>query len=181
MSKGLDKNGVIGLVLIGVILILFSYLTQPTEAELEAKRNKETAEKAKTEQVEKNKEVLKPSVDDTTAAITQANDTNYTAPDSLALSKHDSIEQMQEMVEFGPFLNATKGEEKTFTLENNKVKITLSNKGGRITSVELKEFVTYDSLPLVLFEDKLSRFNTELSIPGATGKSSLRIINTENL
>ena len=33
MSKGLDKNGVIGLVLIGVILILFSYLTQPTEAE----------------------------------------------------------------------------------------------------------------------------------------------------
>ncbi|HLU84534.1 MAG TPA: membrane protein insertase YidC [Vicingaceae bacterium] len=181
MSKGLDKNGVIGLVLIGVILILFSYLTQPTEAELEAKRNKEAAEKAKTEQVEKNKEVLKPSVDDTTAAITQANDTNYTAPDSLALSKQDSIEQIQEMVEFGPFLNATKGEEKTFTLENNKVKITLSNKGGRITSVELKEFVTYDSLPLVLFEDKLSRFNTELSIPGATGKSSLRIINTENL
>ena len=47
MSKGLDKNGVIGLVLIGVILILFSYLTQPTEAELEAKRKKEAAEKAK--------------------------------------------------------------------------------------------------------------------------------------
>ena len=179
MSKGLDKNGIIGLVLIGAILLIFSYLTQPTEEELAAKAKKDKAAK-QTEQIDKSnaEEVISPTEnkEDTTAE-------NTIVPlDSTALTTGtDSLSNLQYQLEYGPFANAANGEEKTFTLENEKIKVSVSNKGGRITSVELKEYVTYDSLPLILFKENLSRFNAELSISGVTGKNSLRIINTENL
>lgn len=179
MSKGLDKNGIIGLVLIGAILLIFSYLTQPTEEELAAKAKKDKVAK-QTEQIDKSnaEEVISPteSKEDTTAENT------IVSLDSTAITTGtDSLSNLQYQLEYGPFANAANGEEKTFTLENEKIKVSVSNKGGRITSVELKEYVTYDTLPLILFKENLSRFNAELSIPGVTGKNSLRIINTENL
>jgi YidC/Oxa1 family membrane protein insertase len=61
------------------------------------------------------------------------------------------------------------------------MKITIANQGGRIASVELKEFVTYQNTPLILFNEDSSRFNIELTIPGITGGNSIRQINTEDL
>ncbi len=54
--------------------------------------------------------------------------------------------------EYGVFGAAAVGEEQFTTLENNQVKITFSNKGGRIYSVQLKDYQTHDSLPLMLFD-----------------------------
>lgn len=172
-AKGLDKNSIIGLVLIGAILLVFTYLTQPTPEELAAKKQKEALEKQKTEQlVTENKP--QPTVAANTPELSSANDSN------IVVGK-DSLQDLQLLADFGPFVSAAQGDEQFFTIENERIKATFSNKGGRITSVLLKEFVTYDSLPLVLFNKDSSRFNIELAIPGSTGGSSLRIINTENL
>ncbi|MBT3570955.1 MAG: membrane protein insertase YidC, partial [Flavobacteriales bacterium] len=48
-------------------------------------------------------------------------------------------------------------------IENDKLKITVANKGGRITSVILKEYQTFDSLALDLFDADSSRFNLQFT------------------
>jgi YidC/Oxa1 family membrane protein insertase len=54
-----------------------------------------------------------------------------------------------------------------FTIENDKVKVFLSNKGGRIASVQLKEYKRYDSSALILFTSDKTEFN--YTIPLETG------------
>ena len=53
--------------------------------------------------------------------------------------------------QYGAFAGAATGEPDFITLENNKVELKISLKGGRIYSARLKDYRTYDSLPLILF------------------------------
>ena len=76
-------------------------------------------------------------------------------------------------LKYGVFSNSIYGKEKFYVIENEKLKVTISNKGGRISSVILKEYQTYDSLPLELFSTDSSRFNLQFT----TGKN----INTSDL
>ena len=168
-SKGLDKNSIIGLVLIGAILLLFSWFTQPTEEEIAAKEQREK-DKIKTEQVEENNQ--------TPLVKTETTDNPITA-DSTILTKKDSLIELNSILNFASFSDATKGEKTNYTIENEVMKLQLSNKSGRVVSVELKDFHTYDSLPLFLFHEDSSRFNLELTInDGITGN---KLINTEDL
>ena len=75
---------------------------------------------------------------------------------------------------FGVFASASMGEEQLWTIETKLQKVTLSSKGGAIKQVELKEYQTYDSLPLISFDPETSIF--ELSF-----FSNNRIINTSQL
>ena len=45
---------------------------------------------------------------------------------------------------------ATEGEEKFYVVENDLARYTFSNRGGRIASVELKDYKTYKNTPLML-------------------------------
>ena len=59
-------------------------------------------------------------------------------------------------------LFAQSSTEETFeTLENDVFKLTFSNKGGRLYRAELKQYVTHDSMPLVLMDGKHNRFDYE--------------------
>jgi len=60
---------------------------------------------------------------------------------------------------YGVFAPAAIGEEKFVTLENELIKIILTTKGGRVYSVQLKDYLTYDSLPLILFDGDFNKFN----------------------
>ncbi len=57
---------------------------------------------------------------------------------------------------------ATKGEEKFYVVENDLAKFTFSNLGGRIASVELKDYKTYKETPLKLFYPESSHFGLNL-------------------
>jgi YidC/Oxa1 family membrane protein insertase len=171
-KKGLDKNSILGLVLIGAILLVFSYITKPTEEEIEAQKQKEQQDKDKTELSE---------ITDGTPSNVVNDESSESLIDSSLTQTHDSIKNIEESIKYGLFASAAKGNQETYILENEKIKVSISNKGGRVTSVELKNFNTYDSLPLILFNEDSSRFNLELIIPGATGGGSIRTVNTENL
>ncbi len=69
--------------------------------------------------------------------------------------------------EYGIFKEAALGVEEFFTIENEKMIITLTNKGGKIYSVELKEYKTYSQEPLILFtNDDSGTFGLELVSAG---------------
>jgi YidC/Oxa1 family membrane protein insertase len=83
----------------------------------------------------------------------------------------------QVMAVYGAFAPAAKGEEGIITLENSKVRIGISRRGGRIAKAELKEYKAYnDSVnDLCLFEGEES----SLSFTLVTNNS--RVLTTENL
>lgn len=93
----------------------------------------------------------------------------------------DTLRNAMLMAKYGAFSPAANGQEQLETLENDLVRITFSNKGGRIREVFLKKFekVNTDSSgkdvksPLRLMEDEKNRFDFELPVAGtASGKVS---------
>ena len=148
--KQYDKNSLIGLLLMGFILIIFNTYFFP-QMEVEPAKQEPTAV----------------TTQDTKATL-QQNDTEIIA-DAII----DSIINQQQINQYGVFANAAMGAEEESFLENDKLKITFSNKGGRITSVLLKEFETYDSLPLQLFDADSSRLNLQFSTGKAIETSEL--------
>lgn len=63
-----------------------------------------------------------------------------------------------------PFGVATVGTEKIITLENKELIVKLSNRGGRVYSVELKNYKTFDKKPLVLFDGDKNSFGINLRV-----------------
>lgn len=159
----MDKNTWIGFGLIAAIIIGFSFLNRPSKEELAARqraqdsiamiRAQEAEAQLISEQITKELEV--------------AQQTNATT-EQLA-------EQMAAL--YGPFAPAAKGEEGIITLENEKVRIGIAQRGGRIAKAELKEYKAYgDSVnDLCLFQGEESALNFTL----ITNNS--RILSTENL
>ncbi len=135
----MDKKSVIGILLIFVILIGWQVLMKPSKeeiAEMERKRDS-------IEQVESQRALEQQKLEEQNAAEMQMAEESDSSKQDLIQTKMD---------EFGAFGAAAVGEEEFSTMENDRMKITFSNKGGRIYSVELKDYQTHDSLPLILFD-----------------------------
>lgn len=144
----MDKNTFIGLFLIGAILIGFSYFNGPTEAEIERSRQMRDsieAVQAENAALEQQRTESIQSASDTVGL-----DSSINAPDSLKSMQNESL--------YGVFASHAIGEEKEYLIENEKMIIRLSSLGGRVKSVELKGYQTYDSSSLFLF-DESSKFN----------------------
>lgn len=63
--------------------------------------------------------------------------------------------------DFGVFASAVSGEEKEYVIENNVIKLRFSSKGAYVKEVNLKDYQTYDSLPLIDFDKNTTKFNLE--------------------
>ncbi|MAU27470.1 MAG: membrane protein insertase YidC [Muricauda sp.] len=152
-EKKLDLNSIIGFVLIFGILIFWFYLTKPTPEELEA-------QKAQQEQVEaqaETEEEPKP---------TEAEPAPVNLTDSTAVASYKSA--------VGAF-GFTEAKEGTTVLENEVVRLVVSNKGGQIVEAKMKNFVNYDSLPVYLVKDDNAKFGLSFST------NDNRVLNTTDL
>ena len=138
----MDKNTIYGFVLIALILVGFSVLNRPNEQEL-AKQKRYNDSIAFVEQNKMD------------AIAAQKKNATDIKPDSLSNTDSTSVAQSNDA--FGAFSVAATGEEKFYILENELVKLRISNKGGRVYSAQLKNFQTHDSLPLVLFDGQESK------------------------
>jgi len=143
----MDRNTIVGIVLIFSILIGFSYFNKPSEKQIEAaKRNQDSLELVRAEQ---QKEL---------AATVKLDSIKNASVIALSGDSANSSKEQELRDKYGVFAGASVGKEKFYVVENNLFKVTLSNKGGRIYSVELKDFKTYDNKPLILFEGNTSKF-----------------------
>ena len=124
----MDKNTIIGLVLIGLLLIGFSYFSRPSEEQMVAWQR----------------------YNDSIAVVMQQEEA-LRAKTAAALANEQEENIVDSTATFFPALN---GEETFTTIENELVKITLSNKGGRVYSAMLKEYNDQEKQPLVLFDEK---------------------------
>jgi YidC/Oxa1 family membrane protein insertase len=155
----MDKNTVIGFVLIGLVLFLFSWLNRPTPEQIEARRLQDSV--ARSEQVKQLQEIQLQEESRTLAVADGA------VPDSARMAERRNT--------FGVFAVSMEGTEESVSLENERLEIRLSTKGGRVSHVRLKDYTTHDSLPLVLFDDDESNLN--FTLVTATN----RVVNTSDL
>lgn len=139
----MNKNTVIGFVLIALILILFSWYS-----------SKQITEQAISQ-------IQQDSIS-VTESISNSGDTILAAQsDSLSAGKPSS--SIAESIYKDTFLNvATKLADSTEVLENSKIKIDFTNTGAQVKNVLIKNYFTYDSLALNLIRDNKSNF--EISI-----------------
>jgi len=126
----MDRNTITGLVIIAAIMIGFGYLNRPSEEEIaKQKRYRDSIElvqQIQAEQLEKAKD----------ARIAETNKhTNDVVKSSLGVFNQDSIKN------------------DSYTIENKLIKLSISNMGGAIESVELKDYKYRDSLPLMLWNN----------------------------
>ena len=127
----MDKNTLVGFTLIGAVLIGFSIWNRPSQEEME--RIQHQRDSIQNAQLEEAKRLEAQAAAQSVQALTL---------DSTSL-----------------FFGANKGTEQFTTLENNLVKVTFSNKGGRVVSATLKEYNNQQGEPLTLFNEEESSLN----------------------
>ena len=123
----MDKNTITGLVLIGILLVVFSILSRPSQEQLEAQQHYYDSIAQEQRQAEL----------EAKAQAALANE-RISRADSTAL-----------------FYQAINGKDSIITIQNNVAALSINTKGGRISSVVLKEYMEQDKkTPLTLFRDE---------------------------
>ena len=143
----MDKNTLIGFLLIGVVLVAFSWFNRPTPEQIEAQRHYQ----------------------DSIAKIEYAQQMDLVREAQREAFVKDSLENLPDSVrasllrqDFGVFANVMTGTETYTTLQNDVLELRVSNKGGRICYARLKEFDNYKGEPLVLFDENSSSLTFNL-------------------
>ena len=155
-QKKFDINSLIGFILLGAIGMYWIYTNQPTPEELE---------KAKTERIQ---DSINKVQQESFIPVAEAQKTIEVVSDSINL--------LNAQNNLGSFANsAAISSETTTVIENEFLKLTIANKGGQIKEAYLKNYNTYDSLPVKLIQKDNSLFNINF---GTTGN---RILNTKDL
>ena len=160
-EKKFDLNSLIGFVLLGAIMIYYFYTNQPTPEELA---------KQKLEQVQDSIDKLTP--------VAEQNDVMYEKVEQAPVNPSDSVALSRAQNSLGAFAYSAglpSATDAATVIENELVKITIRNKGGQITEVLLKNFETYDKLPLYIIKDQ----NASLNLSFATQDN--RNLQTKNL
>lgn len=125
-----------------------------------------------------NNEILKEDIEETKKNVN--NYKEYNQEDILfykdKLSQNESKINKELEDTYGVFAKCAIGEDGSEIIENDKIRVSISKKGGRITSVILKEYKTYDSLSLDLFNADSSKFNLQFSTGHNINTSELYFI-----
>lgn len=167
----MNKSSLIGFLLIAAILFGWMYSMQPSKEELAEQRRIQDSimmarqEAAIQDSIRLAEEQQQTAEEQALASLPEIEMDSATA----AAHEYQLIRD-----KFGAFASASTGEEQLWTLENQLQRITLSSKGGYIKQVELKDYRTYDSLPLINFDPETAVFDLSFF-------ANNRIINTSQL
>lgn len=123
----MDRNSIIGFILIGVLIVVYTVINQPTEQEL-ARIQRQRDSIAQLEQER--------------ASSTQQ------------IAQQNTVDSIDDTA----VINENKAEEQLFVIENELLKIQISNLGGRIVSVQLKKFENNKGEPVILWKGEKDHF-----------------------
>ncbi len=141
----MDRNQIIGIVLIMAMLVGYQMLVPKPAPE------KEPAPKTQT---------TKP----TPASGTAATKAGLTAPEQ-------PLDSMAAKAKYGEFAAGAVGQARDIIIDNTNMRVTFSTAGGRVKEVILKKYKTFDQKPLVLIDENSSQ--TQLQLPTNRGAVDL--------
>ena len=141
----MDRNSLIGFILIGVILLIYLVYYSPEQPKKKDKKPSEEQERV---------EETSPTSEDTTPSKTPE-----TTPQETAENQEEEPTQQDSLSLPAPFGQFTQGKDRALTLENEILKLRISRKGGNIQYAEVKKHKRYDGSPLVLIDSNTTRFS----------------------
>ncbi|CAM1369860.1 Membrane protein insertase YidC [Tenacibaculum litopenaei] len=145
-QKKFDFNSFIGMLLLGGILFWWMNSSKPETTETTTTPTEQTSTQAAA------------TTEDTTAIL------------------NDSLRQIALNNKLGAFsYGAMRAKEGVTSIENEVLKLTIDHKGGQIVEALIKNYKTYDSLPLYLIKDKNATFNINF------GTTDNRVLNTQDV
>ena len=124
----MDKRSIIGYILIGIVLIGFFSLNQPSKKDIEAQKHYQ----------------------DSIALVEKIKEFEQQKAEMAALAEIEK--QKKDTADL--FFNVLNGEEKTVVLSNSKINVNISTLGSRVTSVSLKDYKNQEGGDVVLFDSK---------------------------
>lgn len=145
----MDRNSVVGLVLIGVILFGWFYISAPTEEELAEQQRIQDSISLAQEQIEQK----------AAQAELQQSQAKVNTEDSLVNTAEDSTQKAELAALHGDLAETLEGEEKYLEVQSDLLRLKFTNKGGYPVEAELLEYKTYDSTQLLLFDEDSSSFS----------------------
>ena len=130
----MNRDTIIGVVLIALVLIGFSWYNQPSAEQIEAQRKEDSIAAVMKENAEKKQQA---------EAAAKKAETEAAKDDSTAL-----------------FYAALNGSEEDIILKNGKVELTLSTKGGTLSKAVIKDFTDKNgNKDVTLFDKKDQQMN----------------------
>ncbi len=159
----MDRNTVFGLIAIFVLFLGWSYFMQPSEEEV-LRQQMYADSMMRVEHARLDSLAILERVAEAETGAIQADTASLSADSAYSLYS-------DKLGVFAP--NAT-GSDQLIVFESDLLEIRLSPKGGKVEQVRLKNYQTYDSLPLILYNPGTVKFGLEFF-------SNNRLINTNDL
>jgi len=132
--QSMDRNSVIGFVLLAALLFLYLFLSTKSSQDLQVQKKKEQ---------------------DSLAFIKKAND-------SIVFLKDTASKQTLE--DTTGLKKANFGTEQLSVIDNEVLKITFTNKGGQVKSVELKKYTSAGGKPVMLSSTSYDKITYSINI-----------------
>lgn len=152
-EKKIDVQSIIGFLLIGAILIWMLYNNTPEDT---------VVEETTTEQV-------------TEGSTSQEPEESRTQPQTFESDSTALADAQKRLGAFGYSQTLPAAQGGTTTISNDLLELKISNKGGYIEEARLKNYKTYDSIPVYLIKDGNASMNLNFTTTDG------RTLNTENL
>ena len=153
----MDRNQIIGIVLILVMLVGYQLLVPKPAPEKEPAQTTQTTRPT----------TATSAVARSAGAVSVTNG----AVGNAGTSAQQPVDSLAAKAKFGEFAPATVGQARDIVVENSDVTFTFSTGGGRVKKVVLKKYKTYDQKPLVLIDENSSQ--TTLELPASRGRIDL--------
>ncbi|RNC64635.1 membrane protein insertase YidC [Proteiniphilum sp. X52] len=167
----MDKNTVTGLLLITAIIIAFTIYNRPNREQIEAQRRmRDSLAMVEVERAQLEAQQKRTDAQTDTALPGRGGDAvaDFFSAGSFSSSADTSIVSVAEQSEDSVTLAmrpaaSSSVQEETVVLENEKIRVLLSKRGGSIQSVQIKEYLHHTGENLLLFNGPHeARFNLNL-------------------
>jgi YidC/Oxa1 family membrane protein insertase len=172
----MDKNTTTGLILIGAVVIAFMYLNKPQEPQkteqvvTSKSKSKENSETEIDEPVTENKSEI-------------SNIETLDSNDLVIYQKLKEQKKKEDLIErYGVFFTSAEGTEEILEIQNNKIKLSFSSRGGRITSASMVEVDNNGSYKYKTYDNFIDEINQPLSLfEKQTSFMSLTLVDNEKV
>jgi len=166
----MNRNTITGFILIAAIMIVYTVWMTPSKEELARQREiQDSINRVK--QIEAEKQLTEQKQQQ---EITPQPPAEEVVPEKATPQTADTNEFKKWQNIYANFAHAAMSKQDTITIETDLVVFKISKKSGFIIDATLKNYKTWDSLPLRLFEPGYSKF-------GLTFFASNKVINTDQL
>lgn len=162
----MDKNTIIGLLLITAIIIGFTIYNRPSKEQIEAERmRRDSIAQVETSRAQSELPPAVTSDSSNEAQLVQGSNIGnfFSAGQTTQQVLSDSLTSLNTLPNLqDSTFQPSPAKKEEIVLENEKIRLVLNTLGGSIQSVQLKEHLRYTGDNLYLYEENEAHFNLDL-------------------